>query len=77
VTEQEQQAIRATVLEAITIGFNEGIRTAAAMVRVSANHSKFLDMLKLNPQAALNGLTTAIEDTINNNSKPLPEVNND
>ena len=73
-TEQEQQALRTTVLETTVLGFDEGIRTAAAMVRVSANHSKFLDLLKLNPQAALDGLATSIEDTISNNSKPLPEV---
>ncbi len=75
-TEQEQQALRATVLETTVLGFDEGIRTAAAMVRASADHSKFLDLLRQQPQAALDGLATLIEDTTNNNSKPLPEVNN-
>ena len=73
-TEQEQQALRATVLETTVLGFDEGIRTAAAMVRASADHDKFLDLLRQQPQAALDGLATLIEDTTNNNSKPLPEV---
>lgn len=67
----------ATVLETTVISFDKGIKAAAAMIRVSAIRSKFLDLLKLNPQAVLNDLATAIEDTTNNNSNSLPEVNND
>ena len=74
-TEQEQQAIRATVLEATTRGFDKGIRTAADVVRVSANLRQFLNLLKLHPQTALNELATVIDDIANNNnSRPLPEA---
>lgn len=75
-TEQEQQAIRATVLEATTRGCDEGIRTAADVVRESANLRQFLNLLKLHPQTALNLLATVIDDIANNNnnSKPLPEA---
>lgn len=67
-TEQEQKAVHAIVVEATMLGFDEGIRTAAAMVRASADHSQFLNFLRLKPQAALDGLAAAIEDA--NNNKP-------
>lgn len=70
-TEQEQQAIRATILEATMLGRNEGISTAAEMVRAAADNDRILAWLQINPQDALRALAAAIEDTTTN--KPPTE----
>lgn len=69
--EQEQQWVRATVMDVAQMSFDEGIRIAAEMVRAAADNDRFLALLRVNPGAALRGLSAAIEDTTTN--KPLIE----
>lgn len=70
-TEQDQQAVRAIVLEATQMSFYEGISTAAEMVRAAADSDRFLALLRMQPGDALRGLFAAIEATTTN--KPPTE----